>query len=79
MSKFDAWGNENDSDSSDGWGDSLEFDRNNPYPRKGPACGGVRYDAEDSTGSLDWGFVISTFFGVGAIAIIGHLVNMWLN
>ena len=79
MSKFDGWGNESDSESSDGWGDALDFDPKNPPHRTEPACGGVRFEPEGSTGSFDWGLVISTFFAVGAIAIIGHLINMWLN
>lgn len=80
MSKFDPWGVEDATGAADSWDDELfnivgDGKRLDMRPR----CGGVRFDHEESKSSFDWGFVISTFFVVGIIAIVGHLINLLLN
>jgi hypothetical protein len=49
-----------------------------PY-RTSEVCGGVRFEPEGSKGSFNIAPVLTAFFTVGAISIIGHLINRWIN
>lgn len=64
------------------WDADYEPDPNEPPFRMSEACGGVRFQPEEasgSKGSFDWGLAISTFLLIGMVSIIGHLINMWRN
>lgn len=67
------------------WDDDYEPDPNEPHVSMSEICGGVRFEPENPKGSksskstFDWGQAISIFFLIGAISIVGHLINMWRN
>ncbi|CAN2189510.1 hypothetical protein MCEJIRE27_00489 [Candidatus Nanopelagicaceae bacterium] len=54
--------------------DAKQFDYSQP-----PICGGVRFESDETKKSIDWGMAVSSFFTIGMISIVGHLINMWLN
>lgn len=58
--------------------DDLEDPDEPPY-RTSEVCGGVRFEPEGSKGSFNIAPVLTAFFSVGAISIIGHLINRWIN
>ena len=61
------------------WDDDYEPDLSQLDHNRGPICGGVRFESEETKKSLDWGLAISSFFTVAMISIVGHLINKWLN
>ena len=63
----------------DGDFEDCPDDADEPPYRTSEVCGGVRFEPEGSKGSFNIAPVLTAFFSVGAISIIGHLINRWLN
>ena len=61
------------------WDEDYEPDPTQLDYSRGPICGGVRFESDETEKFIDWGMAVSSFFTVAMISIVGHLINMWLN
>jgi hypothetical protein len=65
MAKDNIWDDDYDANSS-----SHDY-----LPRQ--ICGGTFHEEEKTNSSINWEKAISSFFTIGGIAIVGHLIQMW--